>query len=71
MTSQQKTAQTAAAAPRAAGAITPTPTQAELNAFAGQLATGTVPPMPWFHKADGSTVDPHSFSVTVGAPTWP
>jgi hypothetical protein len=58
----------AAAEPRAAGAITPTPTPHELAGFLAGLGTT---PMPWHLKADGSAVDPQSFNVSQGSPTWP
>ncbi len=60
------------ATPRTAPTITPTPTQAENDAFATQLAAGTLPHPPWVHKADGSPIDPQSFDPTPpGMPTWP
>ena len=53
------TVQPAAAAPRAAMTFyTPTPTQSENDQFAVQQMHGTLPRFPWYHKADGSPVDP-------------
>jgi hypothetical protein len=66
-----QTPQTAAAEPRAGTPVVPTPTPHEINTFLTQVASGTVPPVPWFHKWDNSPVDPQSFSQTIGAPTWP
>jgi hypothetical protein len=57
--------------PRSGTTITPTPTPHEINTFLTQQATGSQPPLPWFHQLDGSAVDPKSFSTSVGAPTWP
>ncbi len=61
---------TATPTPRTAPAITPTPTQHENDMFATQLAAGTLPPPPWFHKADGSPPDPPD-APPPGTPTWP
>ena len=55
----------------AAPTSTPTPTQSENDQFATQQKNGTLPRLPWYHKADGSPVDPQSYDVTVGSPTWP
>lgn len=71
MTTAPKT-RTAAAAPRAAPQLTPTPTQHENDQLAAALAVGApLPRLPWYHAADGSPVDPQSYSQTVGSPTWP
>jgi hypothetical protein len=66
-----KTPTTQATPRTTAAGSTPTPTQAENDAFVTAATAGTLPPAPWFHKADGSPVDPQSFDVTVGVPTWP
>ena len=51
---------------------TPTPTQHENDSLAATQATGgRLPALPWYHKADGSPVDPQSYDQTVGSPTWP
>jgi hypothetical protein len=65
--------QSAAAAPRAAMPLyTPVPSQHENDSLAATQASGApLPLLPWFHKADGSPIDPQSYSQTVGAPTWP
>jgi hypothetical protein len=72
MTEQQTQQATAAeATPRAAGAITPTPTPHEINALITQVATGTQPRLPWFHSMDGSAIDPQSPDPTNKTTTWP
>jgi hypothetical protein len=63
--------QTAAAEPRAAGTITPTPQPNEINTFLAQQAAGTLPQMPWHLKPDGSAVSPGAFNPSQGTPTWP
>lgn len=66
-----------AAAPEAqntnpAAGSTPTPTQAENDAFATQQMTNSLPRSPWHHAQDGSPIDPKSFDPTpVSSPTWP
>jgi hypothetical protein len=75
MTAQQTPQQQAAAEPRAAGTITPTPTQAELNAFLTQQAAGTLRGTPssptWSLAPDGSPVSPGAFDPVQKSPTWP
>jgi hypothetical protein len=63
----------AAPTPQASAAegSTPTPTQTENDAFATQQAASTLPKPPWFHKADGSPIDPKSFDPSPpGAHTF-
>jgi len=57
----------------AAEGSTPTPTQAENDAFATHQAAGTLVKPPWFHKADGSPIDPKCSidPSPPGTPTWP
>jgi hypothetical protein len=52
---------------------TPTPTPAENDAFMTQMAAGTLPRPPWFHKPDGSPIDPKCSidPSPPGSPTWP
>jgi hypothetical protein len=65
------TEQSAAAAPRAAPAIVPTPTQHEADAFATQQKAGTLPLPPWAHAMDGSPIDPQSKDPTAKTSSWP
>jgi hypothetical protein len=61
----------AAAEPRVAGTITPTPTPHEINTLITQVATGSQPWLPWHHSMDGSAIDPQSFDPTPKTTTWP
>lgn len=58
-------------APRAAPTSTPTPTQHENDAFAGQQMTGTLPEWPWGHSMDGSAINTGSFDPTAKTTSWP
>jgi hypothetical protein len=52
-----------------AGPVTPTPTQAENDAFATHQAASTLPRPPIYHKWDNSPFqDPSQVPPT---PTWP
>jgi hypothetical protein len=62
--------QQAAAEPRAAGAITPTPTAHEVNTWLGQQAAGTLPHV-WSLAMDGSAIDPKSFDPTAKTTSFP
>lgn len=50
---------------------TPTPTQAENDMHAEQQSTNTLPPLPHYHKMDGSEIEPSFDPTPITTPTWP
>jgi hypothetical protein len=70
MTAPKTAEQSAVVEPRAGTTGAPTPTQHENDQFRIAQANGTLP-FGWHLKADGSAVDPQSFNVSQGSPTWP